>query len=130
MKKVRVLLADSHPQVRTQLAARLLREPDIELIGQTSNSGQTLRFALSNPPDVLLIDPMMQDGFGLANLRQIVARLPATMIVVLTAYVDTALKMEFNRMGVVHILTKGLNSETLLNVIRNISEFSNVPVGV
>lgn len=130
MKKVRVLLADSHPQVRTQLATRLQREPDIELIGQTSNSGQTLRLALSNPPDVLLIDPMMRDGFGLANLRQIVARLPATMIVVLTAYVDTALKMEFNRMGVAHVLTKGLTSESLVNVIRNISEFSNVSMHV
>lgn len=130
MKKVRVLLADSHPQVRTQLAARLQREPDIELIGQTSNSGQTLRLALSNPPDVLLIDPMMRDGFGLANLRQIVARLPATIIIVLTAYVDTALKMEFNRMGIVYVLTKGLTSETPINIIHNISDLANASVGM
>ncbi|NUM47277.1 MAG: response regulator transcription factor [Anaerolineales bacterium] len=130
MKKVRVLLADSHPQVRTQLAARLQREPDIELIGQTSNSGQTLRLALSNPPDILLIDPMMRDGFGLANLRQIVARLPATAIVVLTAYVDTALKIEFTRMGIVHVLTKGLTSESLVNVIRNVPDLASVSMSV
>ncbi|MCB9135525.1 MAG: response regulator transcription factor [Anaerolineales bacterium] len=128
MKKVRVLLADSHSQVRTQLAARLQREQDIELIGLTSNSGQTLRMALSNPPDVLLIDPMMRDGFGLANLRQIVARLPTTMIIVLTAYVDTALKMEFDRMGVSQILTKGLSSESLLNTIRSNAKFTALPV--
>jgi two-component system nitrate/nitrite response regulator NarL len=130
MKKVRVLLADSHPQVRTQLAARLQREPDIELIGQTSNSGQTLRAALSNPPDVLLIDPMMRDGFGLANLRQIVARLPTTVIIVLTAYVDTALKIEFDRMGVAHVLTKGLASESLVSVIRDFSGLSNASLGI
>lgn len=129
MNKVRVLLADSHSQVRTQLANRLQREQDIELIGQTSNSGQTLRMALSNPPDVLLIDPMMNDGFGLANLRQIVARLPTTMIIVLTAYVDTALKMEFDRMGVSQILTKGVSSESLLNTIRtNPNKFPPISV--
>jgi DNA-binding NarL/FixJ family response regulator len=125
MKKVRVLLADSHPQVRTQLAARLRREPDIEIIGLASTSGQTLRLALSNQPDVLLIDPVMRDGFGLANLRQIVARLPQIAIIVLTAYVDTALKIELDRMGVSHILSKGLASENLVDVIRSIEGLTN-----
>ncbi len=118
---VRILLADSHPQVRAQLANRLKREPDIEIVAQAANSGQTLRFALSSQPDVLLIDPVMRDGFGLANLRQIVSRLPSMAIVVLTAYVDTALKIELNRMGIDHILAKGLASEYLVNEIRNIT---------
>ncbi len=123
---VRVLLADSHPKVRTQLATRLQREPDIEIIAQASNSGQTLKFALSSQPDVLLIDPVMQDGFGLANLRQIVSRLPRLSIVVLTAYVDTALKIELNRMGIHHILPKELTSENLAEVIRSITSTSNL----
>ena len=124
---MRVLLADSHPQVRTQLAARLQREPDIDVIGQASNSGQALRFALSNQPDILLIDPMMRDGFGLANLRQIVSRLPKIAVIVLTAYVDTALKIEFDRMGIAHVLPKGLASENLVEVIRSIA---GVPNGI
>jgi DNA-binding NarL/FixJ family response regulator len=121
MTKVRVLLADSHSQVRTQLAARLQREADIELVAQAANSGQMLRLALANPPDVLLIDPVMRDGFGLANLRQIVSRLPAMAVVVLTAYVDTALKIELNRMGINQILSKGLASENLIEVIRSMA---------
>lgn len=68
---------------------------------------------------------MMQDGFGLANLRQIVSRLPHIAIIVLTAYVDTALKMELDRMGIAHILPKGLTSESLLEVIRNIASISH-----
>ncbi|NJN43846.1 MAG: response regulator transcription factor [Anaerolineae bacterium] len=125
MTKVRVLLADSHPQVRRQLAARLQREPDIEIVGQASNSGQTLKFALSGEPDILLIDPMMRDGFGLANLRQIVSRLPRIAIIVLTAYVDTALKMELTGMGVKYILSKGLTSETLIEAIRDLAGLTN-----
>jgi DNA-binding NarL/FixJ family response regulator len=121
MKKVRILLADSHPHVRRQLAARLQREPDIEIVGQASNSGQALRFALDGDPDILLIDPMMRDGFGLANLRQIVSRVPKIAIIVLTAYADTALQMELTRMGVKHILSKGLASEILIDTIRGMA---------
>lgn len=128
MKKVRILLADSHSQVRAQLATRLQREPDIELIGQTSNSGQTLRIVLSNPPDILLIDPVMRDGFGIANLRQIVSRLPELVIVILTAYVDTALRMELKRMGIEHILMKGSSTEYLVNLIRKVSGLTNLSV--
>ena len=124
MKKVRVLLADSHPEVRTHLAARLQREPDIEIIGQASNSSQALRFALTEKPDVLLIDPMMRDGFGLANLRQIIARLPKMATIVLTAYVDTSLRMELTRMGVAQIFSKGLASENLIDAIRHLGDFT------
>jgi two-component system, NarL family, nitrate/nitrite response regulator NarL len=128
MKKIRVLLSDSYPQVRAQLAARLQRESDIEIIAQASNSRQTLRFALSNSPDVLLIDPMMPDGFGLANLRQIVARLPKITIIILTAYVDTALKMELTRMGVSRIFLKGLASENLIDTIRHVGQLTSAAI--
>ena len=120
MKKKRILLADSHPQVLAQLVARLEREADIEIVAQAVNSAQTLQNALTSQPDILLIDPIMPDGFGLANLRQIVARLPQLTIVVLTAYVDTTLRMELSRMGVMHILSKGINSSVLLDTLRQI----------
>lgn len=121
---MRVLLADSHPQVRNRLAARLQRESDLEIVGQASNSSEALRLALFSCPQVLLIDPMMSDGFGLANLRQIVSRLPQIRVVVLTAYVDTALKMELNRMGISQIFLKGLAPERLVETIRRREEVS------
>ncbi len=120
MGKIRILIADSHENVRTQLVARLQREPEFEIVGQAANSGQTLHSALVDHPDIILIDPVMWDGFGIANLRHIIAQLPDTQVVVLTAYADTSLRMSLRRMGVKEILTKGIASEELVEILRSL----------
>ena len=113
--KIRILLADDHLQVRGKLAARLSRETDFELVGVTTNSIQTLQEARAKQPDLLLMDPMMRDGLGLATLRQMRANLPNMVVVVLTAFIDTTLNIQFREMGIKHILAKGVLSSLLLS---------------
>ena len=113
--RIRILVADDHPQVREQLAARLRREPDFEVVGVTTNSIQTLQEAQAKQPDLLLMDPMMRDGLGLATLRQLRANLPNMVVVVLTAFIDTTLNIQFREMGIKHILAKGVLSSLLLS---------------
>ena len=116
--KIRILLADDHPQVREQLAARLRRESDFDVVGVTANSVQTLREAQVKLPDLLLMDPIMRDGLGLATLRQVRANLPNMVVVVLTAFIDTTLNIHFREMGIKHILAKGVLSSQLLSELR------------
>jgi DNA-binding NarL/FixJ family response regulator len=117
-EKIRLLLADDHPQVREQLAARLRREPDFELADVARNSRTTLRSAIDAKPHVLLIDPMMRDGLGLATLRQLVTELPDLAVVVLTAIIDTTLEMQLRGLGVRHIMVKGVSTTELLEALR------------
>jgi DNA-binding NarL/FixJ family response regulator len=116
--RIRILVADDHPQVREQLAARLRRESDFVVVGVTANSVQTLQEAQVRHPELLLMDPIMRDGLGLATLRQVRASFPELVIVVLTAFVDTALNMHFQQMGIRHVLTKGIESPQLLAALR------------
>jgi DNA-binding NarL/FixJ family response regulator len=116
--KIRILVSDDHRLVREQLAARLSREADFEIVGVAATSRATLQELQLEQPHVLLIDPIMRDGLGLATLRQVCANFPELVIVVLTAYVDTALNMQFQQMGIRHILTKGVVSSDLLMELR------------
>jgi len=116
--KIRILLADDHLQVRGKLAARLRQESDFEVVGVTTNSIQTLQEAQAKQPDLLLMDPMMRDGLGLATLRQLRANLPNMIVVVLTAVVDTTLNIQLQEMGIKHILAKGVLSSRLLSELR------------
>jgi len=118
IRKIRILLADDHRVVREQLAARLRRETDFEVVGVASTSRETLQETHVTCPHLLLMDPLMRDGLGLATLRQVRAHFPDLVIVVLTAYVDTALNMQFQEMGIQHILTKGIGSSQLLAELR------------
>lgn len=127
MRKVRILLADDHRVVREQLGARLRRETDFDVVGVTSTSRETWQETHAKRPHVLLMDPMMRDGLGLATLRQIRANFPDLVIVVLTAYVDTALNMQFKEMGIQHILTKGVVSSELIAELRAAHASANFP---
>ena len=118
MHKIRILLSDDHPLVRAQLAARLTRETDFELVGVAATSRETWQELALMQPHVLLMDPLMRDGLGLATLRQVHASFPGLVIVVLTVYVDTALNMHFQGMGIRHILTKGIASSELIAELR------------
>ncbi|HET9905321.1 MAG TPA: response regulator [Anaerolineales bacterium] len=117
-RKIRILLADDHSIVRKQLAIRLSSEPDLEIVEVASNSRETFQKAQATHPHILLIDPLMRDGLGVATLRQVRVNFPEIIIVVLTAYVDTMLKMHIQRMGVRHILTKGIVSSELVAELR------------
>jgi DNA-binding NarL/FixJ family response regulator len=118
MDKIRILLADDHINVRNQVRVRLSRECDLEVVGEASSSAQTIEYALVSRPHVILIDPMLRDGLGLKALRQITGYLPQTAIVVLTAFADTALQIDLRKIGVHCILTKGVNSQELLDTLR------------
>jgi DNA-binding NarL/FixJ family response regulator len=118
MNRIRILLADDHHLVREQLAIRLKREADFEIVGIASSSRETLQETHAKRPHVLLMDPIMRDGLGLATLRQIRAHFQDLVIMVLTAYVDTALNMQFQDMGIQHILTKGIASSQLIAELR------------
>jgi len=69
-------------------------------------------------PHILLMDPLMRDGLGVATLRQVRTNFPELVIVVLTAYVDTMLNMQFQQMDIQHVLTKGIASSELLAALR------------
>jgi DNA-binding NarL/FixJ family response regulator len=118
ISKIRLLLADDHRLVREQLAARLSRESYFEIVGVTSTSREIWQQVQAKRPHILLIDPLMRDGLGLATLRQVHTNFPDLVIVVLTTYVDTALHMHFREMSVQHILTKGIGSSELLAELR------------
>jgi DNA-binding NarL/FixJ family response regulator len=127
INKIRILLADDHRVVRDQLATRLRREIDFEVVGVADTSHEVWRETQAKSPHVILMDPLMRDGLGLATLRQVHTNFPDLVIVVLTAYVDTALNMHFREMGVQHILTKGIGSSELLAELRAAYQAASFP---
>jgi DNA-binding NarL/FixJ family response regulator len=120
MCPIRILLADGHQNVRTQVLARLSHEPGLEVVGAAATSEQAVEFALAMQPDIVLIDPIMPDGHGLLAVSQIAQGLPLATLIVLTAFSDTVMQMELRRMGVRQILDKGIETERLVEAIRGV----------
>ena len=118
---IRILIADDHPRVRQQLRVRLGREPGFVVTSEAESSMEAIDCALALRPDIVLIDPIMQDGYGLQAVRRLVSELPGTAVVVLTAFTDTAMQMALREMGVARILTKDLDVPQLIAVLKSVA---------
>ncbi len=122
MGTIRILLADDHETLRRQIRARLSHEPHFEIVGEAEDSARAVECALMFKPHIVLIDPMMRDGLGLDATRQIASRLPDTAVVVLTAFADTAQRIELRKAGTRYILDKGIESQRLVEILREMGQ--------
>jgi DNA-binding NarL/FixJ family response regulator len=135
--KISILLADSHGTVRKQLRTRLSHEPEFDIVCEADNSADLIECGQLNSPDILLVDPIMRDGFGLQAVQRLATQLPGTVIVILTAFTDTATDMALRKMGVRHILTKDLDVQRLVDLLKSLKKMpdgdgtaaSGLPVG-
>jgi DNA-binding NarL/FixJ family response regulator len=84
--RIRVLVADDHPVVRTGLAAVITEEPDLLLVGEAENGERAVALFREQRPDVALMDLRMPVVDGVEAIRRITAEFPQARILALTTY--------------------------------------------
>jgi DNA-binding NarL/FixJ family response regulator len=88
MSKIKVLLMDEHTLFRQGIRSLLTAEPDIEVVGESSNAGEAVTLFLQMRPDVVL---MGIGGTGMSSFeatRQIRKECPQAKVVFLSMYDD------------------------------------------
>jgi DNA-binding NarL/FixJ family response regulator len=123
MERIRVLVADDHSLVRAGFRSILGDEDDIDVIGEARDGAQAVEAAISQRPDVVLMDIRMPGMDGLEATQRITAdpRLRGTKVVVLTTfdldeYVFGALKA-----GASAFLLKGVEPQALIDAVRTVA---------
>jgi len=88
--KLRILLGDDHTLVRQGFRKILEERPEWEVVAEASDGRDAVRQALSAQPDIVILDIGMPSLNGIEATRQIVRRLPAMRILVLSMHADEA----------------------------------------
>ena len=83
---IRVAIADDHPVVRRGLRAFLDSLNDIEVVGEAEDGEAAVRLAVSEEPDVLLLDLKMPKLDGIGVITRLRSRGASTKILVLTSF--------------------------------------------
>lgn len=117
MKDIQILVVDDHPEVLRQIENRLSQEDGFEIC-KTGTMENAFAHIMSCKPDILLVDPFTEDGLCLSSLKKVMKMLPSITIIVLTAVVDAAAKLELSRIGVSFILEKKISSDQLIDTLR------------
>ncbi|MEZ4869186.1 MAG: response regulator transcription factor [Caldilineaceae bacterium] len=88
MTKIRVVLADDHPVVRTGIRALLERAPDITIVAEAENGAEVLPLIEKHQPDVLVLDIEMPQLSGLEVTQRIKELQLPVRVLALSAYAD------------------------------------------
>jgi len=113
--RLRVLLADDHPEMMTALAH--LIEPMCEIVGRIADGAEVLDSVARLRPDVLLVDVNMPGLDGIEICRRAARAFPAVNVIVLTAAVDGALADAAREAGAAAFIVKLAAAEELPAVL-------------
>ena len=115
---IKVLIADDHILFRNGIRMLLEKESDIEVVGETGDGFQTLKQALEQSVDILLLDLSMPGMPSPRVVETLVEKKPHLSIIVLTMHEDEYYLQELFRIGAKAFVLKKSSSTDLLQAIR------------
>lgn len=115
MGKPTILVCDDEENVRK--AVRLILERDYELRFAVDGE-DALKQLEQQPADLVLLDIKLPKVDGLEVLHTLMAKQPATRVIMLTAYQSVELAQRTTYSGAVNYVTKPFERDTLMKAVQ------------
>jgi len=116
----RILVVDDHPLMREGVARWVERAPDLEVCGEADNAAAGLAMAGKLKPDLILIDLSMPGRSGLDFIRDLHARHPELLVLVLSMHDEVLYAGRVLRAGARGYLMKGVGGSHVVKSIRDV----------
>lgn len=120
-RPIRVLVADDQAIVRDGLVTVLDLLADVVVVGQAADGEEAVAAVADLAPDVVLMDLRMPRLDGAAATARILARHPATAVLVLTTYADDASIRSALQAGARGYLTKDAGRAEVAAAVRAVA---------
>ncbi len=119
-RRTSVLLADDHEVVRQGLRLLLETEPDLDVVGEAKDGREAVELARESRPDVVVMDVAMPRLNGVDATREIMAVVPTTRVLVLTAHGDHEYVERALQFGAAGYVLKQTSLDRLAAAIRTV----------
>ncbi|WP_427925090.1 response regulator [Streptomyces sp. cg40] len=117
----RVLLCDDHTIMRSGLRRILNEAPDIVVVAEAGTAAAAVEAALTERPDVIVMDLTLPDESGITAIERIRAAGCASRALVLTMHDDIAYVREAFAAGAAGYLLKAAADVELLRAVREVA---------
>jgi DNA-binding NarL/FixJ family response regulator len=123
---IRVMIVDDHAFVRARVSATLQGADGIDVVGECADGADAPGLADSVRPDVVVMDVQMPVTSGPAATVTLMARQPATRVLMLTGSATARTIRESARAGAVGLLLKGGAAHQLIDAVRAVADGGTV----
>jgi DNA-binding NarL/FixJ family response regulator len=110
---VRVLIVDGSPEVRVRLASRL-REVGLDVVREVADGGSALELVGQLEVEAIVVDPQLPDRSGPELVRELRARAPGALLVVLSNDPQPGYRRHYQALGADHFLDKSIELDLLV----------------
>jgi two-component system, NarL family, response regulator NreC len=121
MNKIRILLADDHPLVRSGLIKLLEPFKEFVVVGEASDGEEAVAMTKKLEPDVLIIDLSMPNLSGIEATKLIRKNSPATKVLVLTMHDNEEYVYQILKSGAGGYMLKNSGRDDLATAIRAVA---------
>jgi two-component system, NarL family, response regulator NreC len=119
--RVRIMIADDHPLVRSGLRGLLERDGEFQVIAEAADGYEAIDLAVLHKPDVILLDVGMPRLSGPDAAQSISQKLPAVRIVMLSMHSDESYVLRALKAGARGYLLKASPEADVIAAIRAVS---------
>jgi two-component system response regulator NreC len=119
--RVRVMIADDHPLVRSGLRLLLEREGEFQVIAEAANGYEAIDLAALHKPDVILLDVGMPRLNGPDAAMSISQKVPSARIVMVSMHSDEAYVLRALKAGARGYLLKASPEADVLAAVRAVA---------
>ena len=120
--KIRVLIVDDHPIVRSGLHSLLMVESDIDVVGEAVDGKEGEEKTEALQPNVVLMDISMPNVDGLEATRRIKSKNPNVQVLALSIHRSDEYFFEMLRAGASGYILKTAKTQELLEAIRVVNK--------
>jgi DNA-binding NarL/FixJ family response regulator len=121
MEPIRIVLANHHPIIRSNLRLLLEREPAFRVIGEAADGREAVALAEYRRPDVVLLDVQLPPVNGISTAREMTSKKRGFGIIFVTVLTDQEYVSEALRAGARGYVREDAASTDLFPAVRAVA---------
>lgn len=119
---IKVLIVDDHAVVRAGLRMLIDQDPEMKVTGLAGNRAEALAAAISEKPNIIILDIVLGDDDGLSFLPELRDAANGARVLVLTGLRSSESQRQAMRAGAMGVVLKEHAAEVLIKAIKKVHQ--------